>query len=194
MSWHHIIPASVLAGVWNYLVDRHVATQLREARVALRQYILLAKRNLTDVERVLDRIRAGSMPRPRTGYGSLAPLDVVEVHAITTAVVWPPWNIVEGPSSRSDDPKDEYLDRFTYGLSADETTRMRAIALLDGEFENFLHAGPMPGSAALRALSTAIARYRTFLTCDGPIRYRPEMWVRDAGGKWRKRRGGDPHP
>jgi hypothetical protein len=191
MSWHHIIPASVLAGVWNSLVDRHVGTHLPEARVALRQYTLLASRNLPDVDRVLDRMRAGSMPRPRTGHGPLAALDVVEVHQLTTAVVWPPWNIVEGPSNRSDDPKDECLDRFTYGLSAGETTSMRAIELLYSEFENFPNAGSVPGPAALRALSTAISRYRQFLICDGPIRYRPEMWVRNADGSWRKRRGGD---
>ncbi len=67
MAWHHIIPFSVLREVWNRLVDRHIATEAGEARVAIRQYLLLSDRNLPGLEDLLDRMRAACGASGATG-------------------------------------------------------------------------------------------------------------------------------
>jgi hypothetical protein len=61
MAWHHIIPYPVLRDVWNRLVDQHIATQLAEARVAIRQYLLLCNRNQPKLDDLIDRMRAESL-------------------------------------------------------------------------------------------------------------------------------------
>jgi len=68
---------------------------------------------------------------------------------------------------------------------------MRAIETLFGEFQAFVNAGPAPGSSGLRALREAAARARPIVYCELPIRYRPEMWVDEGAGLWRKRRDGE---
>src|SRR4051812_6547772 len=80
MAWHHIIPFSVLRGVWNRLVDQHIATQIPEARVAIRQYLLLSDRNLPGADSLVDRIRIGNTEQRRGGHHDLLPLDVAEAH------------------------------------------------------------------------------------------------------------------
>jgi hypothetical protein len=98
---------------------------------------------------------------------------------------------VEGPRKRSDDPGDHYYDRFTSGLTAEQSTRMRAIGELFNAFGAFVKAGPAPGPANLSGLATIASTLRPFVSCDLPIRYRPEMWVDEGGGLWRKRRDGE---
>ena len=89
MAWHHVIPFSILGEVWNRLVDQHIATQIPEARVAIRQYLLLADRNLPNSDSVIDRMRAENPSQRRTGHHDLRPLDVAEAHRVATAAVWP---------------------------------------------------------------------------------------------------------
>ncbi len=192
MAWHHIIPFSLLRDVWNVLVDAHVETELAEARVAIRQYLLLADRNQPSVESLIQRMRADNTGQRRAGHTQLRPLDVAEAHQLATAAVWPAWNAVEGPQRRSDDPQDRYLDRFTCGLSAEEAARMAAIEALFGRLRAFADAGPRPGPAALRTLAQAAAEARMAVFCDLPIRFRPEMWVNDGTGLWRKQRNEGP--
>jgi hypothetical protein len=188
MAWHHIIPFSLLRDVWNRLVDRHIATQLAEARVAIRQYLLLSDPNQPDLETLIDRMRAENTDQKRAGHHQLQPLDVSEAHLLATAAVWPPWNAVEGPQRRSDDPQDRYYDRFTSGLTAEEVARMRQIETLFGRFQSFVNAGPAPGADSLRALAQAASMARPILSSCLPIRYRQDMWVSDGGGLWRKSR------
>ncbi len=57
MSWHHIIPFPILRDVWNRLVDQHVGTALPDARVAIRQYLLLSNCNLPNLDAFVDRMR-----------------------------------------------------------------------------------------------------------------------------------------
>lgn len=190
MAWHHIIPFSLLREVWNRLVDQHIATELAEARVAIRQYLLLADRDLRDVDALIDRMRAENRAQKRAGY-HLQPLSVSEAHQLATAAVWPAWNCVEGPQRRSDDPHDRYIDRFTSGLTADEAARMRMIELLFGQLQAFANGSRSPGSSALRALAQAASGARPALRCEVPIRYRPEMWIQDTAGRWCKRRDGE---
>ena len=188
MSWHHIIPFSLLREVWNRLVDAHIATQLSEARVAIRQYLLLSDATLLKLDELIDRMRAENVDQRRTRHHQLPVLDVAEANRLATAATWPAWNTVEGPSRRSDDPHDSYLDRFTAGLTIQELTRMRAIENLFPQLQRFVGAGPIPGALHLRDLAGAISLARPNVYCDSPIRYRSEMWVKDHGDFWRKRR------
>jgi hypothetical protein len=48
---------------------------------------------------------------------------------IETAVAYPPWDIVEGPAKRSDDPGD-YFDEFSAGLSFTEQNRHEKLRVL----------------------------------------------------------------
>ncbi len=114
---------------------------------------------------------------------------------MATAAVWPPWNAVEGPrpERRSDDPQNRYLDRFTFGLTADEAARMKAIeALISSDLQAF---APIPvllqEPIVCAALAQVSSRARFLVRCDLPIRYRPEMWIEDDNGLWRKRRNGE---
>ncbi len=185
MSWHHIIPFSLMRDVWNRLVEQHIATQLSEARVALPQYLLLCDRSQPNLYDLIDRMRAENTAQRRAGHNQLRQLDVLEVLQLTTAAVWPAWNSVEGPTRerRSDDPGDHYIDRFTAGLSAAEAARMREIETLFGQFQSFVNGG------SLRALARILTTARGFVSCDFPIRFRPDMWVQDAvTGLWSKRR------
>lgn len=191
MAWHHVIPFSVLREVWNRLVDQHIATQIPEARTAIRQYLLLADRTLPTLDDLLDRMRAENTAQRRAGHREWRPLDVAEAHRLATAAVWPAWNTVEGPRRRIDDPQDRYFDRFTSGLTPQESARMKSVEALFGAFQAFINAGPAPGSASLRALADATSAHRSIVSCDRPIRYRAELWVDEGNGRWRKRRDGE---
>ena len=133
-------------------MDQHIATEFAEARVAIRQFLLLSDRNQLDLEALIDRMRAENTQQKRAGHAHLNPLDVAEAHRLATAAVWPAWNAVEGPQRRSDDPQDRYFDRFTSGLTAEEAARMRVIESLFGNFQAFVNSGPAPGPGSLRAL------------------------------------------
>lgn len=191
MAWHHVIPFSVLREVWNRLADQHIATQMPEARVAIRQYLLLADRNLPLLDDLIDRMRAENNSQRRAAHHELHPLDVAETHRLATAAVWPAWNAVEGPQRRIDDPQDRYFDRFTSGLTLQEAACMKSVEALFGDFQKFINSGPAPGSGNLRAFAAATTRARSIVSGDLPIRYRAEMWVDEGGGRWRKRRDGE---
>jgi hypothetical protein len=190
-SWHHIIPFMVLRDVWNRLVDQHIATQIPEARVAIRQYLLLVDRNLPNADSMIDRMRAENTDQKRAGHHRLMPLTVAEANSLATAAVWPAWNAVEGPQLRSDDPADHYFDRFTSGLTAEEASRMLVIERLFHQLSAFSNSGPVPGPSNLNALTQAASSARPVLNCDMPIAYRSEMWTADGNGRWRKRRDGE---
>lgn len=191
MSWHHIIPFALLREVWNRLVDRHVGSQIPEARLALRVYLSLVDRRLPEVDQLITRMRAENTSQKRASYNHIEALSVADVHQLSTAAVWPAWNAVEGPQLRSDDPGDRYMDRFTSGLTANELRRMHAIEWLFRDLSNFVNAGSQPGSVALRLLADAASRGRAALVNEEPIRFRPEMWVKGEDGRWRKRRDGE---
>lgn len=193
MSWHHIIPFAVLRNVWNPLVDQHISTQLPEARTAIHRYLALVDPNVPNIAELVNRMRAENTDQRRASHHDLRRLDVVQANQLMTAATWPAWNTIEGPSRRTDDPKDRYLDRFTAGVTAEETARMKAIERIYGHFQRFADAGPAPPSESLRDLAKSISEIRPNLYCEMPIRYRPEMWVQDGGGFWRKRRDGEPY-
>src|SRR4051812_15367999 len=88
MAWHHIIPFSVLRDVWNRLVDQHVATQLPEARTAIRQFLVLVDASLPNVDSLVDRIRAANTRQDRAGHNPLRPLEVHEANRLGVAATW----------------------------------------------------------------------------------------------------------
>jgi hypothetical protein len=191
MAYHHIIPFSLLRDVWNRLVDQHIATTIPEARVAIRQYLLLADRKLLNIDALIDRMRADNLVQRRATHNHLPPLDVPEALLLATAAVWPAWNIVEGPQRRSDDPRDHYFDRFTSGLTGEESIRMVMIERLFGQFQSFASVVPVPDANSLRSFAAEVAAVRPIVCCESPIRYRPEMWIQGEDGLWRKRRDGE---
>ena len=141
------------------------------------------------LDELIDRMRAENVDQRRTHHHKLPALDVTEANRLATAATWPAWNTVEGPNKRNDDPHDSYLDRFTAGLTIQESARMRAIESLFPQLQRFVSAGPMPGALHLRDLAGAISLARPNVYFDSPIRYRPDMWVKDHGDFWRKARG-----
>jgi hypothetical protein len=113
MTWYHVIPYSLLRDVWNRLVDQHIATQLPEARVAIRKYVSLVDPRVVNLDELVDRIRAENTAQRRAEHNTLRPLDVAEANQLAAAAVWPTWDVVEGPSARSDDTRDQSLDGLT---------------------------------------------------------------------------------
>jgi hypothetical protein len=186
MAWHHIIPFAALQTVWNRLVDQFIETQIPESRTAIRQYLLLSGANDPGLEQQLNRMRAGA--QRRAGHHILLPLNDGEVLKLQEFAVWPAWNAVEGPrgENRTDDPGGAALDRFTCGLTPEQSTRMRTIEALFRQLQAFIACGENPGPAALRSLAQAASAARATLQGAKPIEYRPDMWVPDGPGKWRK--------
>jgi hypothetical protein len=127
----------------------------------------------------VDGIRTGALDRP-------------QCDGLATLAVWPPWNIVEGPATRlrADDPGDDFIDRYTHGLTMPEHTRMRALEALGRQFDTFRAAGDNPNEFALRAFGVALRNARPPLACENPIGFRPVMWDQ-AHGRWSKRRSGE---
>lgn len=179
LIWHHIVPYNKLRDVWNRLVRSTCAARSAPASVALRQYLELCQPRAPQIEQWADNIRTGALDRPQCdGLGTLA--------------VWPPWNIVEGPATRlrTDDPGDNFIDRYTHGLTAIEHARMRTLEALDRQFDGFLAAGNNPNEFALRTLGDAVRNARQPLACENPIFFRAAMWDQTRG-RWSKVRSGE---
>lgn len=178
MSRHHILPYDILRDAWNNLINVFIDTHLGEARVATRQFILLCKYRLPNIENTLDRLRDND-------------LTVVECNALEETAVWAPWNIVDGPANRSDDPQNAYMDRFTFGVTVEEFARMRVLERLYRALQQFNAIIPSP-APSLRALSDTLSEVRLEIgLVEYPIPFRPQMWEREPDGRWHKRRSGE---
>jgi hypothetical protein len=172
---HHVIPFHLLRDSWNLVARCAHEAQAPEPHRAARQFLaLVASRTLGNLEHYDAGVRDAS-------------LDVVECHQIEQRVVWPPWNIVEGPRERSDDPGEHGLDRFTHGLRPYEAIRMQRAEALFRVLETFFRSG-RTDFALLGWLADEISFLRPELVCDAPIYYREEMWEPDGPSRWRKRR------
>lgn len=178
MARHHILPYNTLQDVWNRLVRSLVDTELAEARVAARQFLTMCNRKLTNIDTLLEQTRRGQ-------------LTVVDCTTMEESAVWAPWNIVDGPNRRSDDPGDSYVDRFTFGITPEEFSRMAVIERLYLTFEQFSRVA-QPDEAEFRMLVDSVSVARMSLGfVERPIPFRPEMWEREADGRWHKRRSGE---
>lgn len=190
MSFHHIIPFSTLREVWNRLVRQHLALDEAGARVAIRQFLTLCDRDIENLDTLIDRIRAVAL-RQRAAHTPLAGLEVHEGNRLATAATWPSWNLVEGPTNRSDNPGDHYMDRFTAGITAQEATCMATIEVLYDRMQTFIASGEEPALPNLHAFAQACSTARLHLAGHGPILFRAEMWVEESPRMWRKRRDGE---
>lgn len=170
MAFHHIIPRSILIRVFNRLLEAHIHSAGSEARTCLYQFLALCNRNHPGLERIADRLRTDPSAPRRAGHNPLAPLSVPELTEVHRSVIWPAWDVVEGPAQRGDDPGDYYMDRFTAGLQADETLQMRAIEALFPALEVAANSGPSA------ALTSSISAARNALNRPTPIRFRADMW------------------
>ena len=187
-SWHHIIPSAVLIAVWNRLVDQQLGSVMPEARTALGQHLRLCGVGAANVDELVDRMRVGNTAMRHAGHNPLRSLDDGEVLMMQSAAAWPPWNAVQGPDKRRDDPENRYMDRFTFGLTPEESARMRAIETLFNQFQQFIGLGPNPGPASFRTLAGAESVARSVIGRARPIEYRADMWVALGDGWWRKNR------
>ena len=188
MSWHHMIPHATLVACWDSIAEQ-LATDSAEAHTAAFQYLTLCNHELPAVRQLLRRLRTGDTisdpkltPHRIAGHARVAPLEVHERNEIERAVAWPPWNAVEGPNNRSDDPGDQF-EIFLHGATAREQLRMRAIQSLYKAMQIFLAGGP--GVPSLRALIGQIQVQRDSLKFEKPIDYRADMWTKGDDGKWR---------
>ncbi len=189
MSWHHMIPHATLVGCWS-LIEGQLGTDLKEAQTAAFQYLTLCNRELPAVQRILRRLRTGSTERDAkltphriASHATVGGLEIHERFEVERAVSWPPWNAVEGPRNRSDDPGDQ-LEVFLFGGSDRECGRMRPIERLYGAMERFLQTGA--GVVSLASFKLDIQIARDALQFEQPIEFNPDMWVQ-VDGKWRRR-------
>lgn len=187
MSWHHLIPYSLLKDVWKRLVDLHLASASKEAAMPIRQYLRLADRNFHDLDQKLNRMRISHSHQRRASHNEMRPIEIAEIDELRTAASWPVWNVVEGPNNRSDDPKDHDFERFSFGLTPVQSMRMRCVELMYAEMRIFVASGP--GVASSRRFGEAIRTARLMAGGDEPIRFSAEMWVMESDGRWHKRRG-----
>lgn len=184
--WHHIIPYSALRNCWNALATHH--EQNRKAAIALQIFMRMLGFDQPRVKGLLAIMAAG-----RVG--------VIEQQEIETAVAYPPWDIVEGPKNRADDPDDDF-DEFTAGLSPAERNRMGKLQSLFEGLKIFNQAASGVGDLQDRVFVTAANEMsqveRNLQECTRFIPFRPAMWqmVQPAGqpdplpaaAVWKKRR------
>jgi hypothetical protein len=178
MARHHILPYNVLRDAWNNLVNVFVETQHSEARTAIRQFMMLCDPRLTNIEETLERLRHNEM-------------SVVECNTYETIAVWAPWNIVDGPANRSDDPRDAYLDRFTFGVTRAEFARMDVLERLYNALQFFNNVAPPPPLNLALLAETLNHTRREIGFVELPIPFREGMWERQVDGRWAKRRSGE---
>jgi hypothetical protein len=190
MSWHHMIPHAVLIACWE-LIEGQLSTDLKEAQTAAFQYLTLCNRELPAVQGILRRLRTGSTDRdPKltphriASHATVAGLQIHERYEVERAVSWPPWNAVEGPRDRSDDPGDR-LEIFLYGGTERDHSRMRAIEQLYRAMEQFRQTGA--GAVSLAQFKSSIQVARDTLQFEQPIEFKADMWVKSEGGNWKRR-------
>lgn len=185
LSWHHIIPNSMMRDSWQALI---VNRDQGKCRVALESYM-----RLTRIDQPRDWLKC--IMRDQLSFEQQLELD--------RKLTWPNWNIVEGPYYRSDDPKDQRsLDEFTSGLTRSEWNRQKRIKDLFTALQIFNRAtggGKFSEDAATGVASVMNNVERTLLSGD-IIFFRAEMWtesnspvsnsIQNKGVKyWRKKTG-----
>lgn len=187
MKWHHVIPRSVLRDTWNALASR-LSAENSSARNAAHTWMRILGYGHEDAKNQLALMTAGQLTFER-------------YMILNSAVSFPPWDIVEGPGKRSDDPGDSF-DEYTVGLTDGEWWRQKGLKTLDENLRSFLGAAggaQMPGSGIFTMLQTQFGMVeRNLADVKAPIKFRPGMWeitpspaqkdLPPAQADWRKRR------
>jgi hypothetical protein len=114
MIWHHVIPYSLMRNCWNVLASNHSGNA--KAKNALQIYMQL-----------LGIDRESGKELIRTMANGTVGMDHHE--RIAKAVAYAPWNIVEGPKNRSDDPGEDF-DAYRIGLFPSELNRHGKLKVL----------------------------------------------------------------
>lgn len=161
LNWHHVIPFAMMRDVWQALV---MHPDLGKCKVALISYMRLI--GITTPRQYLKMMEEGQLP-----FDQQEELD--------RRLAWIPWNIVEGPAYRVDDPKtNTSLDEFTAGLTITEWKRHQRIRELFIAFKNF-----NPAVAARRmtpeeagSVTEVMNNVERTLVAGNLIRFRPAMW------------------
>jgi hypothetical protein len=93
-------------------------------------------------------------------------------------LTWASWNIVEGPSFRTDDPEDAF-DEFTAGLTESERSRQQRIKSLFLELQIFNSAtgGSKFSESAAAGVTSAMNTVERRLLSGDVIFFRAEMWT-----------------
>src|SRR3954465_5869791 len=118
LSWHHIIPHSLMRDTWQALAMNRTANK---CSVALESYMRLLR-----VDRPREALKAMMSDQ----------LSPEQQETLDRKLTWASWNIVEGPSFRTDDPEDAF-DEFTAGLTESERSRQQRIKSLFLELQIF---------------------------------------------------------
>lgn len=179
-GWHHIIPFSLLKGVWNILCDRYVDSAEAAARTAIRQYLSTLNSRIEGVDDLVDRMRAET-GQSIAKHNPLKPLSYVEILSMHSAVTYPAWGLVEGPTTRPGDPENEF-DRFEIGLTPQEVGRMAVLKKLFEKLREFEGSPHPPLDSLIGAIRVAAIDLRHVVE---PIHFRRNMWVEDGSG-WKK--------
>jgi hypothetical protein len=176
-TWHHVFPCSRFCNLWNAIVNSYRHSRQPEGPLAVRQFLGLCGMPAPQVDRWVDPIRSDPQ-----GFNW---------EALFRAVVYPPWNIVEGPhtSIRDGDPGDAHIDRFVHGLTPGDQLRMRAVETFYERVQGIPIQADIP-PASLRAIASAATLARSVMQRNTePIRFRLEMWARvGTSDRWIKRR------
>lgn len=91
-----------------------------------------------------------------------------------------PWNMIEGPAYRADDPKGPSdLDEYQSGLTWQEWMRQKSIRELFQAFQifNAASSGNRVSPEAAIGVATVMNTVERTLLAGSLIRYRPEMWA-----------------
>ncbi len=155
MKDHHIVPYSRLRDTWNTLVENN------EARV-LESYIDVFSPD-ADFARACKRFVTGRDGRDHTISTTSGALgrhvnSAMNAEVIASELFWAPWNLVEGPGRRTDDPGDG-TDMFSFtGIDNaywrnHYVERQRILEHLSGCMKRYLD-----GVAGRNGASTAVLR------------------------------------
>lgn len=159
LSWHHVIPHATLQDCWQALARR---IDLDKAKVALESFMRLLK-----IE----------TPRQWVRAMEAGALSIEQQLVLDVKISWPAWNIVEGPSFRRDDPKNDF-DEFTSGLTASELERHKKLKKLFISvriFNDATAAGAINDETA-SAVAISMNNVERTLVAGDLIRFRTIMW------------------
>ena len=171
---------------WNILA-RHQSAENSSAKNAAHTMLRILGYSHEDAKRLLALMAAGQLP-------------FLEWLVLDAAVAFPPWDIVEGPGKRSDDPKDDF-DEYLVGLSDGEWWRHRRLKTLHDNLTSFNASAAGTEAPASSLCTMLLTRFgmveRNLADVKEPIKFRLPMWEKTpspdnrdlppAQAKWRKR-------
>lgn len=155
MAWHHIIPWKDLRDGWSALATSH-------RWEVLKKWIELLE--VPDVNGTIKKMQSGTLS-PSSGNSMLEKL------------CWAKWNLVEGPSNRTDDPGSDALDVFN-GARIPNNVRDRSniLNLIHGQIKLWNSTKSNIKENETRHLVANFSQLRKYK--NSPISaFNPKVWV-----------------